>query len=132
MTPLPVTVLYAGLLGLLYLGLSLRVVRYRQRHEVGLGDGGHADLSRSIRVHGNFAEYVPLLLVLMALIESNGGAAWGLHAIGALLFLVRAAHAYGLASSGGASAGRAVGAGGTLLLLLAASLWALAQGLGLA
>ena len=126
-----ITILYAGLLGLIYLGLTVRVIRFRGRHQVGIGDGGHSDLARAIRVHANFGEYVPLLLVLMGFIEASGGAAWALHAIGIVLVVGRVAHAFGLAGTEGASLGRAVGAGGTTLLLLGCSVWAVLLGLGI-
>lgn len=126
-----ITLLYAGLLGLIYLGLTIRVIRFRGRHQVGIGDGGHGDLARAIRVHANFGEYVPLLLVLMGLIEATGGPAWALHAIGIVLVVGRLGHAYGLGGTEGASVGRAVGAGGTMVLLLVCSVWAVLRGVGI-
>ena len=41
---------------------------HRNRHKIGIGDGGDKALARKIRVHGNFVEYVPLGLLLMALL----------------------------------------------------------------
>ena len=60
--------LWSGLLGLLYLVLAGWVVRHRYRAKVGIGDGGDPALARAVRVHGNFAEYVPLTLVLLLLL----------------------------------------------------------------
>lgn len=57
----------------LYLFLSIRVIRFRQKHNVSIGDGGHTLLFRRIRAHGNFAEYAPLGLLLILLLELNGG-----------------------------------------------------------
>ena len=51
---------YASLLAALYFFLSLRVIRMRRRERIALGDGENARLERAIRVHANFAEYVPL------------------------------------------------------------------------
>lgn len=91
-----VTALYALPLCLLYVALSYRVIGIRKRLRVGLGDGGDAALTRAIRVHGNFAEYVPLALVVIALAEINGVSSWVVHVLGLLLLLGRCAHAWGV------------------------------------
>ena len=88
--------LYAGLLALLFLFLSLRVILARRALRVGFGYGQSDILLRRIRVHGNFAEYVPFVLLLMALIEWRGGPKTIVHSIGMLLLLGRGFHAYGL------------------------------------
>ena len=93
---LVVTPLYAGLLGFLFTALSLRVIRARRRSGVPLGDGGDAALLRRRRVQANFAEYVPLCLLLMALAEQQGLATWVLHSLGLALLAGRLAHAAGV------------------------------------
>ena len=60
---------YAGLLGLLFIFLTLRIVRMRWKYKVGIGDGGEHVLAKAIRVHSNFIEYVPLALLLLYLVE---------------------------------------------------------------
>ena len=45
-----VTPLYAALLGLIFVGLSVRTIRLRRRYRVGVGDGNHAELQRAARV----------------------------------------------------------------------------------
>lgn len=90
-----ITPLYAGLLGLWFVALSLRVVQQRG-HGVSLGDGGDQELLRRIRGHGNFAEYVPLILAMMAMLEVGGMRGWLLHAIGATLLVARLLHGYAL------------------------------------
>ncbi len=64
-----ITPIYAGLLTLLFVALSVRVIGGRRMAGVGLGDGGNRLLLRKTRAHGNFAEYVPFALILMALAE---------------------------------------------------------------
>src|SRR3954449_9086648 len=66
------TAYYAGLLALIYAGLSAWVVAGRLSSNVLHGDGGDSALLKRIRSHGNFAEYVPLTLLLIALLEANG------------------------------------------------------------
>lgn len=91
-----ITAFYAALAALLFVFLSFRVIGARRREKVALGDGGDETLRRRLRVHGNFAEYVPLAVVLMGLAESQGAAAWTLHGLGLLLLIGRALHAYGV------------------------------------
>ena len=64
------TALYAGSLTLWYLVLGYRVVGLR-RNGISLGDGGDPVMARVIRGHANFAEYVPLALVMLAVLELN-------------------------------------------------------------
>lgn len=116
-----VTPLYAGLLGLLLVALSLLVVRLRFRYRVGLGDGGQAALTRAIRVQGNFAEHVPLALLLIFAVEGLDYAAWTVHALGAALVVARLAHAQGLGRSEGESPGRFLGTVTTFSVLIVAS-----------
>ncbi len=96
---LSITPVYAGLFTLFFIFLSLRVVLVRRSARVSLGDGGNQELTRRMRVHGNFIEYVPLALILMALAELQGQPAWILHLIGAALALGRLAHAYGIGAA---------------------------------
>jgi hypothetical protein len=116
--PVTVTALYASLLAIVYVVLSLRVARRRLRFRVGLGTGQNAELEQAIRVHGNFAEYVPFALLLMALFESGGGPAWSVHAAGAALLVARLLHVLGLTRSPGRSPGRFAGVVATWLVTL--------------
>lgn len=95
-TPAATTGLYAAVLVLLYTLLALRVVHLRLRLKVALGDGAHPVLQRAVRVHAHFAEYVPLALVLMLLLEAAGLPAAVLHGYGLLLLASRLAHAIGM------------------------------------
>lgn len=128
---LPATLLTAGALGLLFFVLSLRVVQRRLSGMVAFGDGGDPALLERIRAHGNFAEHVPFLLVLMAGIEITAGhhSPW-LWVAGAAMLLARICHAIGLSRSS-PNLFRSVGVVLTWVLLLALSLWALWLGLGL-
>lgn len=94
-----VTPLYAALLAALLLALTVRVILLRHKHKVGLGDGGIEELRRAIRAQGNFAELVPMALLLMFILEQNGWAGWGGwvgHALGLMLLAGRLSHAYGV------------------------------------
>ncbi len=92
----PIVALYAALLALLFFALSVRTFRLRRRLRIAVGDGGNPEMLRAMRVHANFAEYVPLALLLVWLAESAGAAAWLVHALGASLLAGRLAHAWGV------------------------------------
>jgi uncharacterized protein len=96
MTTFPITTLYALPLAVIFLALFMNVTMNRSKLNQSIGDGGHVDLHERIRRHGNFVEWVPMVMILMALAEANGaGPAW-LHAAGALLTLGRVLHPLGL------------------------------------
>ena len=86
-----VTPIYAAILALIYVFLSVRVIGARRSARVALGNGGNPLLLRRQRVHANFAEFVPLALILMLLAEQQATAPVKLHALGALLRVVHAA-----------------------------------------
>ena len=88
------TALYASLSAFFYLALSVNVSKLRFKHRISLGVGALPKLERATRAHGNFAEYIPLILILMGLLEYLGSSALFLHAMGALLLIARLAHAY--------------------------------------
>lgn len=92
----PLTAFYAALLALLLVILGLQVVRTRIREKVSLGDGNNPAMLAAIRVHANAAETIPIALLLMLLLEINGGGAAGLHLAGITLLAGRVLHAWGL------------------------------------
>lgn len=94
MPVVPVTALYAGILAFLYFGLAYMVIRGRHRSGISLGSGGDARFERTVRAHGNFAEYVPLTLLLMGLAELNGSAPVYIHLLGSVLLAGRLLHGW--------------------------------------
>lgn len=87
---------YAAILALGYVFLALQVIRARRTAKVSLGTGGKPEVMRASRVHGNFAEYVPFALLLLAMLELRGAPAWTLHALGVALVVGRTSHAFGV------------------------------------
>ncbi|MGL4716539.1 MAG: MAPEG family protein [Aeromonas sp.] len=114
------TLIYAGLLGLQFLGLSYWVVKRRAQFKVMIGQGEAPELLAAIRAHGNFAEYVPLTLLLMALCELAGADVRWLHAGGAMLLVGRILHAIGIQIPKAPNVPRFVG---TLLFWIALGLF---------
>jgi uncharacterized protein len=127
-----ITALYAGLLTALYLALAQRVIRFRRSRRIDLGDGGDPLFRRYLRGHANFAEYAPLGLVLLLLLEQGGWPGWLLHALGLTLLAGRLAHAWSFSTVGLRLPSRTAGTALTLSMLAVAALLCLAQGLGLA
>jgi uncharacterized protein len=114
-----ITPIYAGLLALLYFVLSYRIITMRGPGGPSLGDGGNPVLLRRIRAHGNFAEYVPMIVVLIALLELGNAAPWLLHALGITLVIARLLHGYALSFTQSFTFGRFWGTALTFLLLVA-------------
>jgi len=115
---LTITALYASLLALVFLALSFNIIKLRRKHLVGLGDGGEHKLTKAIRMHGNFSEYVPLVLILLASYELSGANAIWLHILGGTLTIGRVLHAIGISKSIGTSMPRVVGMIATFIVLL--------------
>jgi hypothetical protein len=88
--------IYAAFLGIVFVLLSVRTLRLRRRLQVAVGDGGNALMLRGMRVHGNFAEYVPLGLLLIAGAEVLSAPAVLVHGLGIVLLVGRLVHAFGV------------------------------------
>ncbi|BAK11602.1 inner membrane protein YecN [Pantoea ananatis AJ13355] len=91
-----ISALYVVIGALLIMKFTLNVVRFRRQHHVAFGDGGHHDLNRAIRIHGNAVETIPLALLLLITLEMNGADVWMVHLTGIVFFVGRFLHAYGL------------------------------------
>jgi uncharacterized protein len=129
-TPLTVAAVtfYAGLNGLIALVLAIWVVRQRGKTKTNLGTGGHPAMERAVRAHGNFIEYVPLILLLLLMLELGGLAPLWIHVMGIALTIGRILHAWGLLSQPGESFGRATGIALTWLVLLVALVLCIIRG----
>ena len=118
-----VTALYASLLSFYFIALTFWVVRGRWKFKVGLGSGESKELEKRIRVHGNFAEFIPLALILLALLEGQGKVEQlYLHIFGFALILSRVLHNIGLSASAGTSKGRVYGTGVMIILIVVMAL----------
>ncbi len=93
---LVVTSIVASALTFIFIRLSFAVIRLRRANKVGLGSGGNEALERAIRAQGNFAEYVPFGLILMACLELNGAPWWLISIPGITLVIGRMIHAIGI------------------------------------
>jgi uncharacterized membrane protein YecN with MAPEG domain len=122
-----VTPLYAGLLALWMMLLGLRVIDRRRSARVSLGDGGNAALTRAIRGHANFCEYVPFALLMLAILELSRFSIYVLHAIGIVLLVARVLHGYALSFRPDFPFGRYWGALLTFVVMICEALMCLYQ-----
>lgn len=91
-----ITPSYAAILGILFILLSAKALLRRRTCQVAVGNGDDVQLLRAVRVHGNFAEYVPITLFMIYLLETLGGAGMLIHGLCLLLIVGRISHAYGV------------------------------------
>jgi len=127
LVPMPsITALYAGLLGLMSIAIGFAVGRLRgQADGVSVGDGGNHAILVGMRRHANFVEWTPMAVILIALLEMNKIPANYIHILGATLVAARASHAFGMQTDGSNGIFRSIGAIGTLLVTLVASITAI-------
>lgn len=105
---LPVTLSLAAAALLINFWLSYRIGQLRHDLKISVGDGGNDLLARRMRAQLNFAENVPLVLIMAGLIELAGKGGMWLEPVGAVFMLGRVLH--GLGMDGGSLAwGRTAG-----------------------
>jgi uncharacterized protein len=125
MHDLPITTVTAALLAVIFIVLSIRVGAARGKSKASLGDGSGGlipagqehtvPLLVACRSHANFAEYVPLALILLGLAEHNGAPRILLLVVATALVLARILHPIGM----GSKVPNPYRAGGALLTILA-------------
>ena len=125
-----ITGFYLGILALLYVVLGLQVSRLRRGNRVLFGDGDNRELRSAIRAHANFAEYVPIIVLLVALLEISGLPALRVHLLMGGLLLARVLHPLGMYVGPRTLQFQICRVGGitlTLLVLAAAAIMALTR-----
>ena len=105
---LQTTLCLAAAAAIINFWLGNRIGQLRHRHKISVGTGGNELLERRMRAQLNFAENVPLVLILIGLIEAAGKAGAWLAPVGALFMLGRVFHGLGM-DGGSLQWGRMVG-----------------------
>ncbi len=77
-----ITTHIAAILGLLLAALGISVMVNRARFKISWGDGNNETLHRAIRGHSNLAEYAPVFLIILGLLETTGTSGSWLYALG--------------------------------------------------
>jgi uncharacterized protein len=116
-----ITPIYAALFALFFVALSVRTLRLRRTLNIPVGDGGHPQMLRAMRVHANFAEYVPLTLLLVFMLEAEGGQRALIHALCLVLLVGRLSHAAGVSMVAEDYRFRVFGMGSTFTALISAA-----------
>jgi len=127
-THMLITPIYAGLLAILYFVLSYRIITMRGPGGPSLGDGGNPVLLRRIRGHGNFAEYVPFILLMIAMLELGRQSSMLIHGLGITLLVARLLHGFALSFTTNFTFGRFWGTALTFLLLVVCGALCIWQG----
>ena len=93
-----ITPFYAALVALLFVALSFRTLLLRRQLGIAIGTGENEKMARAMRVHANFAEYVPLALLLIYFMEVLTDAGLWVHVLCIALIAGRLSHAYGVSN----------------------------------
>lgn len=117
-----ITPVYGAILALVFVALTIRVIGQRRAAKVSLGDGGNPELLRRQRAHANFAEYVPIALILMLCAELQHAQQWLLNIIGLCLVIGRLIHAYAVSREPEPMSLRVIGMTLTIAALLTGAL----------
>jgi len=97
---------YLAVLALIYAALAVNVVRQRRQNRAAFGDAGNPALRSAIRAHAHFAEYVPIIALMVAMLEMSGMPGWRVHLLMATLVVSRALHPFGMYAKPGTTAFR--------------------------
>ena len=120
---MPVTTLLAGYMALLLIVLSARVVGARQ------ASASEELLTRRMRGQANFTEYVPVALILFAILEWQDFNSWVLAILALAFAFGRTIHGYAFAFTDYWAFGRLYGTIITFTVVGALGLIALVMGL---
>jgi uncharacterized membrane protein YecN with MAPEG domain len=91
-----ITAGYLAVLALVYAALAIHVIWLRGRNRAAFGDADSPALRSAIRAHAHFAEYVPIITLMVAMLEMSGASASRVHLLMAGLLLSRLMHPIGM------------------------------------
>ncbi len=117
-----ITAAYLAVLALLYAALAIQVVRLRRKNLAGFGDADNAQLRSAIRAHAHFAEYVPIIALMVATLEMSGLPDAIIHGLMGTLLIGRLLHPFGMYAKSGTWAfriGRVWGMTITMIVMIA-------------
>ena len=91
-----ITAFYLAVLALLYVALTLQVIRLRRMNRAAFGDSDNIALRSAIRAHAHFAEYVPITTLMIGFLEASGASALRVHVLMGALVVARLLHPLGM------------------------------------
>ncbi|MBW7471473.1 MAPEG family protein [Marinobacter sp. M216] len=98
---IPVTGVFAAVIGILLLVLSGQVVKFRLKYSKGMGITDDRDFEAAVRAHANLVEYAPIGLLMLAVAELNGVPSGLVYWSGMTLVVGRVLHAWGMINGRG-------------------------------
>ncbi|WP_299945144.1 MAPEG family protein [uncultured Ruegeria sp.] len=119
---LTITPIYAALIALLFVALSINVILQRRRGKISVGDHGDKAMIKAMRTQANCAEYAPFALLLIAIVELQGAGGWLVNLLGLSLLAGRLLHAYGFGKTPQIIVLRQIGMGLTFASILVAAI----------
>ncbi len=117
-----ITMLYAGVLGLMSIYLGATCGMYRGKAGIDFGPGGDPELEMRMRRQANFLETVPLALILIALLEMQAISTYAIHGLGGAVVVGRLLHMLNF-DKGVTNPLRGIGSGLSVLPIAIASIW---------
>jgi len=90
------SVIYVVLLALLMCWLALNVVKARRKNKIPYADGGVTELQIARSAHSNAAEYIPIAMLLLLILEYNGAPLWMVHIVGVTFVVGRLMHSHSI------------------------------------
>ena len=115
---MPLTPFFAAVLALLYVFLSLQVIKQRIGKNISLGTAEDKDLVIATRIHGNFSEYVPFALLLLWFVEVITAWREMIIVLGCVLVVGRVLHVIGINNMRNLFIFRQIGMLATFLVIL--------------
>lgn len=91
-----ITALYASILAILIIWLAVQVIKQRRLNQIAYADGGVEALQIARSAQSNATEYIPITLILMALLEFNSAYPTWIHLTGIIFVIGRIIHARGI------------------------------------
>jgi uncharacterized protein len=116
-----ITPFYSGIFGLFFVALSVRTLLLRRKFGIAIGNNNQPLLERASRVHSNFAEYVPMSLLLIYFLELKMPSNVWINFICIALLIGRISHAYGVSQVQEKFIYRVIGIALTFMVIISTS-----------
>jgi uncharacterized protein len=116
-----ITPFYSGIFGLFFVALSVRTLLLRRKFGIAIGSNNQPLLERASRVHSNFAEYVPMSLLLIYFLEQKMPSNMWIHFVCIALLVGRISHAYGVSQVQEKLIYRVIGMALTFMVIISTS-----------
>jgi uncharacterized protein len=116
-----ITPFYSGIFGLFFVALSVRTLLLRRKFGIAIGSNNQPLLERASRVHSNFAEYVPMSLLLVYFLELKMPSNVWIHFVCIALLVGRISHAYGVSQVQEKFIYRVIGMALTFMVIISTS-----------